>query len=82
MSNGFRGQGFGLFIHWSVDSQLGVGISHTLVGASDNYLDCFFKDLPETFDPTHFDPSQWASLAGRRDAIRRVHGDAWYAVSA
>ena len=50
----FWDQGFGLFIHWSVDSQLGVGISHTLVGASDNYLDCFFKDLPETFDPTPF----------------------------
>jgi len=24
----FRDQGFGLFIHWSVDSQLGVVISH------------------------------------------------------
>src|SRR5947207_3144256 len=32
----FRDQGFGLFIHWSVDSQLGVVISHSLVGASDD----------------------------------------------
>ena len=34
----FRDQGFGLFIHWSVDSQLGVTISHSLVGASEDYV--------------------------------------------
>lgn len=59
----FRDQGFGLFIHWSVDSQLGTTISHSLVGASDDYLNRFFNDLPKTFDPTRFDPSEWARLA-------------------
>src|SRR5262245_54453368 len=34
----FRNAGFGLFIHWSVDVQLGTVISHSLVGASDEYL--------------------------------------------
>jgi len=59
----FRDQGFGLFIHWSVDVQLGVGISHSLVGASDNYTDAFFNELPKTFDPKQFDPQDWARLA-------------------
>src|SRR5437763_1179300 len=50
----FRDQGFGLFIHWSVDSQLGVVISHSLVGASDDYARRFFTQLPRTFNPRKF----------------------------
>ena len=59
----FRDLGFGLFIHWGVDSQLGSVISHSLVGASDDYVRRFFTDLPRTFDPTRFDPAEWAALA-------------------
>jgi alpha-L-fucosidase len=59
----FRDQGFGLFIHWSVDSQLGSVISHSLVGASDDYTQRFFEDLPQTFNPRKFDPRDWAALA-------------------
>ena len=59
----FRDQGFGLFIHWSVDSQLGVVISHSLVGASPEYTDRFFQELPKTFDPHAFYPLDWARLA-------------------
>jgi alpha-L-fucosidase len=59
----FRDQGFGLFIHWSVDSQLGVVISHSLVGASPEYTDRFFQELPKTFDPHDFHPLDWARLA-------------------
>jgi len=59
----FRDLGFGLFIHWSVDSQLGTTISHSLVGASDDYNNRFFNELPKTFDPTRFDPDEWARLA-------------------
>ena len=59
----FRDQGFGLFIHWSVDSQLGVVISHSLVGASPEYTDRFFDELPKTFDPQEFHPLDWARLA-------------------
>jgi len=59
----FRDQGFGLFVHWSVDSQLGVVISHSLVGASDDYTDRFFSQLPKTFNPTRFDADEWARLA-------------------
>ncbi|HLJ17116.1 MAG TPA: alpha-L-fucosidase [Bryobacteraceae bacterium] len=59
----FRDQGFGLFIHWSVDSQLGVVISHSLVGASDDYTRRFFTELPQTFNPRKFYPQDWAALA-------------------
>src|SRR5690348_9194097 len=67
----FRDQGFGLFIHWSVDSQLGTTISHSLVGASDDYVNRFYNDLPKTFDPTRFDPNDWARLA-RLAGVRYV----------
>src|ERR1700686_546514 len=67
----FRDQGFGLFIHWSVDSQLGVVISHSLVGASPEYTDRFFGELPKTFDPHDFDPLDWARLA-RLAGVRYV----------
>jgi alpha-L-fucosidase len=59
----FRDQGFGLFIHWSLDSQTGVVISHSMVGASDDYLKRFVEDLPKTFNPRKFYPQDWAALA-------------------
>ena len=59
----FRDLGFGLFIHWSVDVQTGVGISHSLVGASKDYTDWFYNDLPQTFYPREFHPDDWARLA-------------------
>jgi alpha-L-fucosidase len=55
--------GFGLFIHWGVDSQLGSVISHSLVGASDDYVKRFYDELPRTFDPNKFNPNDWAVLA-------------------
>lgn len=68
----FRDQGFGMFIHWSVDSQLGSVISHSLVGASPDYLARFFDVLPKTFNPRKFYPDDWATLArlaGMRYAV-------------
>jgi alpha-L-fucosidase len=59
----FRDLGFGMFIHWSVDSQTGAGISHSLVGADEAYQDKFFNDLPKTFNPTRLDTTEWAALA-------------------
>ena len=59
----FRDLGFGMFIHWSHDSQLGSVISHSMVGADDDYLDRFVNELPKTFNPRKFHPSDWASLA-------------------
>ena len=59
----FMDQGLGMFIHWSVDVQLGSVISHSMVGASEDYLDRFIHELPQTFDPDRFDPDRWALLA-------------------
>lgn len=59
----FRDQGLGLFIHWSADSQLGLIISHSLAGASDEYVDRYIRDLPRTFNPTHLEPEALARLA-------------------
>ena len=59
----FRDQGFGLFIHWSHDSQIGSVISHSMVGAGEDYLRRFIFDLPRTFNPHKFHPRDWAALA-------------------
>lgn len=59
----FMDMGFGMFIHWSFDSQLGAVISHSMAGASEDYLDRFVNDLPDTFNPKKFDPEEWAVLA-------------------
>ena len=59
----FRSLGLGLFVHWSMDSQLGCVISHSLVGASDDYVHRFIHGLPPTFNPRKFDPESWAVLA-------------------
>ncbi|MDR3252212.1 MAG: alpha-L-fucosidase [Tannerella sp.] len=58
-----RDLGFGLFIHWAHDSQLGIVISHSLAGASDDYSRRYFNDLPKTFNPDRFDARKWAQLA-------------------
>jgi len=59
----FRDQALGMFIHWSVDSQLGAVISHSLVGADADYQQRFFNDLPRSFNPDRYDPAAWAGLA-------------------
>ena len=61
--------GLGFFIHWSMDSQLGSVISHSMVGASGEYLDRFINELPKSFYPEKYNPGEWmrlASLAGAR----------------
>jgi alpha-L-fucosidase len=58
-----RDMGFGMFIHFNVDAQLGITISHSLVGASDDYLRRYFNELPKTFDPARFNAFEIAKLA-------------------
>lgn len=58
----FQDLGLGVFIHWSMDSQLGSVISHSMVGASEDYVERFVHDLPKTFNPDQFDPHEWAVL--------------------
>ena len=58
-----RDQGFGMFVHFGVDGQLGIVISHSLVGGSDDYVNRFYNELPKTFDPYKFDAYRMATLA-------------------
>jgi len=59
----FKDLGFGMFIHFSFDSQLGVVISHSMAGASKDYLDRFVNELPKTFNPDEYDAAEIAKLA-------------------
>jgi alpha-L-fucosidase len=52
-----------MFIHFSFDSQLGIVISHSMAGASDDYLNRFVNELPKTFNPKDFSPGEIAALA-------------------
>ncbi|MDO5980188.1 alpha-L-fucosidase [Flavivirga spongiicola] len=68
----FTDLGFGMFIHWSMDVQLGMVISHSMVGASEDYLNRYINELPKTFNPENFDAKQWvnaAKLAGMKYII-------------
>ena len=68
----FTSLGFGMFIHFSIDAQLGAVISHSMVGASDDYLNRYINELPETFNPYKFDAAQWArdaKMAGMKYAV-------------
>jgi len=55
--------GFGMFIHWSHDSQIGSVISHSMVGATKDYNDWFINELPKTFHPKRWDVEEVAALA-------------------
>lgn len=59
----FTNLGLGMFIHWSFDVQLGMVISHSVVGASPDYQHRYFNELPDTFEPTLFQPEKWAGIA-------------------
>ena len=58
----FNEIGFGMFIHWSVDGQIGSVIGHSMAAASEDYLNKFCEILPSTFNPKRFDPDEWAVL--------------------
>ena len=59
----FRDRGFGLFVHWGVDGPLAGVISHSLVGASGDYVDRYFRLLPGYFNPDLYEPGKIAALA-------------------
>ncbi len=55
--------GFGMFLHWNIDVQLGTVISHSLVGSSEAYAEKYIKELPETFNPVDWNPEKIVILA-------------------
>jgi alpha-L-fucosidase len=80
----FRDLGFGMFIHWNVDATLGSVISHSLVGASDDYVARYFDTLPKFVTAERFDARAWArlaKLAGMKYAVfttKHHAGFAWW----
>ena len=59
----FMDWGLGMFVHWSIDSQLGSVISHSMVGASEKYLERYINGLPKSFNPKRYDPDEWMAIA-------------------
>jgi len=59
----FMDQAVGLFIHWSLDSQLGTVISHWMCGASDELQQKFINEMPARFYPREFHADDWARFA-------------------
>ena len=59
----YQDQALGLYLYWTVDAQLGMVNSHSLVGASKDYLNRYFTELPQTFNPKKFDADWYARLA-------------------
>ncbi len=59
----FMDWGLGMFVHWSLDSQLGSVISHSMDYASQKYLDRYINELPKTFNPDQYDPNKWMEIA-------------------
>lgn len=59
----FRDLGFGMFIDFSFDSQLGIITSHSMVDASEDYKNRYLNELPKTFNPKNFDAQEIAQLA-------------------
>lgn len=55
--------GLGLRIDLGIDSQLGIVMSQSLLGASPAYQKHYFEELPSTFDPQLFHPQKIAQLA-------------------
>lgn len=70
--NWFQDLAFGMFIHWNVDVSLGAVISHSLAGASTEYVEKYINELPKYFDPNKFKPAEWAKnakLAGMKYVV-------------
>ena len=61
--NWFQDLGFGMFIHWNVDVSLGAVISHSLAGASEEYVKKYYAELPQYFNPENFDATKMAKTA-------------------
>ena len=55
--------GFGMFIHWNIDAQLGTVISHSLAGSSEAYAEKYIRELPATFNPMDWNPEKIVILA-------------------
>ncbi len=52
-----------MYIFWNMDCQLGMVNSHSMVGASRDYLHRYISELPKTFNPKRFHAEWYVRLA-------------------
>ena len=59
----YQDQALGMYLYWTVDAQFGMVNAHSVVGASQNFLERYFRQLPLWFNPKQFDATWYARLA-------------------
>ncbi len=59
----YQDMALGMYLYWTVDAQFGMVNAHSVVGASQSYLDRYFHQLPQWFYPREFDAAWYARLA-------------------
>ena len=77
----FKDAGLGLRIHWGLESQLGISMGQSLLGASPSFQKRFFEELPTSFNPHDFEAQEWvqlAKLAGIQYVIFTVKDEAGF----
>ena len=59
----YQDMALGMYLYWTVDASFGMVNAHSVIGASRDYLDRYFAQLPTFFNPRHFDAGWYAQLA-------------------
>ena len=59
----YQDMALGMYLYWTVDASLGLVNAHSVIGASPDYLERYFRQLPAFFNPQQFDAGWYARLA-------------------
>lgn len=59
----YQDMALGMYLYWTVDAPFGMVNAHSVIGASADYLERYFWELPGFFNPRHFDAAWYARLA-------------------
>ncbi len=59
----YQDMALGMYLYWTVDASLGLVNAHSVIGASSDYLERYFRQLPAFFNPREFDAGWYARLA-------------------
>lgn len=59
----YQDMALGMYLYWTVDAPFGMVNAHSVIGASADYLQRYFTQLPRFFYPRQFDAEWYARLA-------------------